>query len=59
MLIEWVKLEPLKAGIVIVFVYMGLIVFSLPIVYVSIPLGYAFHKAFDGFLGNFEVFKLK
>jgi hypothetical protein len=42
-LIAWVKLDPFKAGGVIVIVYIGLIVFSMPIVFFSIPLGFAFH----------------
>jgi hypothetical protein len=47
-LIEWVKLEPEKAAIVIFFVYILLILFSMPIVFFSVPLGYAFHLAFEG-----------
>ena len=42
-LIDWVKDEPFKAGIAIVVVYIFLIVFSMPIVFFSVPLGFAFH----------------
>ena len=42
-LISWVKLDPFKAGGVIVIVYIALIVFSMPIVFFSVPLGFAFH----------------
>jgi hypothetical protein len=51
-LIEWVKLDPGKAAIVIFFVYILLILFSMPIVFFSVPLGYAFHLAFEGKFGN-------
>ena len=51
-LIEWVKLEPGKAAIVIFFVYILLILFSMPIVFFSVPLGYAFHLAFEGKFGK-------
>lgn len=47
-LIEWVKLEPIKSAVVIYFVYILLILFSMPIVFFSVPLGYAFHLAFEG-----------
>ena len=43
MLIVWVKEEPFKAGAVLILVYIGLIVLSMPIVFLSVPLGYAFH----------------
>lgn len=43
MLIVWVKDEPFKAGAVLIVVYIGLIIFSMPIVFLSVPLGYAFH----------------
>ena len=43
MLIVWVKEEPFKAGAVLILVYTGLIILSMPIVFLSIPLGYAFH----------------
>ena len=55
-LINWVKLDPLKAGMVIFIVYVFLIIFSMPIVFFSVPLGYAFHQAFDGRFGKFLVF---
>ena len=51
-LIDWVKLEPGKAAIVIFFVYILLIIFSMPIVFFSVPLGYAFHLAFNGKFGK-------
>lgn len=47
-LISWVKDEPVSAAAVLVFVYICLIEFSMPIVFLSVPLGYAFHEAFDG-----------
>ena len=47
-----VKLEPGKAAIVIFFVYILLILFSMPIVFFSVPLGYAFHLAFEGKFGK-------
>ena len=46
-LIRIVQDEPLKASIVIILLYIVLIVFSLPIVFISVPLGYSFHKAFE------------
>jgi hypothetical protein len=52
-LIEWVKLEPLKSGLVIILAYIILIIFSLPIVFLSIPLGFAFHSAFEGSFGKY------
>ncbi len=51
-LIDWVKYEPVKAAFVIFFVYIGLIVFSMPIVFFSVPLGYAFNLAFEGKFGK-------
>ena len=51
-LIEWVKLEPTKAAAVIFLVYNLLIIFSMPIVFFSVPLGYAFHLAFEGKFGK-------
>jgi len=54
LLINWVKMEPIKAGFVIFLVYIILIIFSMPIVFFSMPLGYAFHEAFDGKFGKFS-----
>jgi hypothetical protein len=42
-----VKDEPYKAGAALILVYISLIVFSMPIVFLTVPLGYAFHQAFD------------
>ena len=54
-LIAWVKDEPFKAGAVLIIVYWGLIIFSMPIVFLSFPLGYAFHEAFDGHISKINV----
>ena len=51
-LILWVKEDPFKAAIVLMLVYALLIVTSMPIVFLTVPLGYAFHMAFDGRFGN-------
>jgi hypothetical protein len=51
-LIEWVKFEPVKAAFVIFFVYVLLILFSMPILFFSVPLGYAFSLAFEGKFGK-------
>ena len=55
MLIEWVREEPYKAAAVLMLVYALLIVTSMPIVFLTVPLGYAFHQAFDGRLSNFSL----
>ena len=47
-LIFWVKDEPFKAATVLILTYALLIVTSMPIVFLTVPLGYAFHQAFDG-----------
>jgi len=52
MLIEWVREEPYKAAVSLMLVYALLIVTSMPIVFLTVPLGYAFHQAFDGRFGN-------
>ena len=54
MLILWVRQEPIKAGCVLVLVYIMLIVCSMPIMFLSIPLGCTFHQAFDGGLSKHE-----
>lgn len=54
MLIEWVREEPYKAAVTLILVYALLIVTSMPIVFLTVPLGYAFHQAFDGRFSNFS-----
>jgi uncharacterized membrane protein YdjX (TVP38/TMEM64 family) len=46
MFIEWVKVNPLSSSMAIVGIYSLLVVFTLPILYLSIALGFAFSKAF-------------
>jgi hypothetical protein len=55
MLIEWVREEPYKAAVTLMLVYALLIVTSMPIVFLTVPLGYAFHQAFDGRFGNLSL----
>jgi uncharacterized membrane protein YdjX (TVP38/TMEM64 family) len=43
--IDWVVTNPLKSSASIVLVYIGLIVFTFPVMYITIALGYAYAKA--------------
>ncbi|CDW78110.1 UNKNOWN [Stylonychia lemnae] len=52
-LIEWVQEDPAKAGFVIIGIYVCMIVLSIPITPVSIPIAYAFHKAFKNSYGRY------
>ena len=45
--IDWVVKNPLKSTTSIVLVYIGLIVFTFPVMYITIALGYAYAKAWD------------
>ena len=52
-LILWVKDEPYQSGAALFFVYVVLIIFSMPFAFLTVPLGYAFHEAFEGKISNF------
>ncbi len=43
--IDWVVKNPLESSASIVLVYIGLIVFTFPVMYITIALGYAYAKA--------------
>lgn len=43
--IDWVVKNPLQSSASIVLVYIGLIVFTFPVMYITIALGYAYAKA--------------
>ena len=45
--IEWVKINPFGSTLAIMGIYSGLIIFTLPILYLTIALGYAYSKAFE------------
>jgi uncharacterized membrane protein YdjX (TVP38/TMEM64 family) len=45
--VEWVQLSPLESSIAIVFIYIGLIVFTFPILYFTVSIGYAYSKAWS------------
>mmetsp|Transcript_44925 Transcript_44925/g.43495 ORF Transcript_44925/g.43495 Transcript_44925/m.43495 type:complete len:179 (-) Transcript_44925:211-747(-) len=51
MFIEWVNRQPYLSSLAIIAVYICLVVLTMPIMYLSIALGYAYSKAFGG---NFE-----
>ena len=51
-LVDWVQIKPLEAAIVIILVYIIMVSLTLPISYISIPLGYAFRRAFDSAASN-------
>lgn len=51
-LILWVKDEPYKSMATLFFVYVLLIIFSMPFAFLTVPIGYAFHEAFEGSLSN-------
>jgi hypothetical protein len=44
--IDWVKENPLSSSLVIIGIYSCLVVLTMPILYLSIALGFAFSKAF-------------
>ncbi|CDW89592.1 UNKNOWN [Stylonychia lemnae] len=45
--VEWVKIEPLLSGLAIFGIYVCLVVFAFPILYMTIALGFAFSQAFE------------
>lgn len=51
-LVKWVKSEPTTAAFAIILVYSLLVVLTLPVAFVTVPLGLAFNKAFDNYLGK-------
>jgi hypothetical protein len=51
-LILWVKDEPYQSGFALFLVYTLLIVFSMPFAFLTVPMGYAFHEAFEGHISK-------
>eukprot|EP00347_Sterkiella_histriomuscorum_P022746 403337312 len=43
----WVKEDPLTSSFAILVIYVGLVVFAFPILYMTIALGFAFSQAFE------------
>ncbi|TNV78193.1 hypothetical protein FGO68_gene3755 [Halteria grandinella] len=52
-LILWVKDEPYSSGLTLFFVYVLLIIFSMPFAFLTVPIGYAFHEAFEGKISGY------
>lgn len=44
--VEWVAEKPMTSSLAIVILYVGLVVFTFPIMYLSVALGYAYSKAY-------------
>mmetsp|Transcript_47510 Transcript_47510/g.34785 ORF Transcript_47510/g.34785 Transcript_47510/m.34785 type:complete len:247 (-) Transcript_47510:33-773(-) len=51
--ITWVRERPYVSSIAIIAVYIGLVVLTMPIMYLSIALGYAYTKAFNRDFGGY------
>ena len=44
--VEWVQLNPLQSSLSIFLIYIALVIFTFPIIYLTVALGYAYSKAF-------------
>jgi hypothetical protein len=54
--IDWVAKDPLKSSAAIVIVYIGLVIFTFPIMYLTVALGYAYTKAWARKKSDFNLF---
>jgi len=54
--IDWVANAPLKSSAAIVLVYIGLVIFTFPIMYLTVALGYAYTKAWARKKSDFNQF---
>lgn len=45
--IDWVQMAPITSSLAIIGIYVVLVIFTFPILYLSIALGYAYSKAWS------------